>query len=56
MDQYDFFKQLLYINFFLKNTSFNTLKRVRVENEKRELGTPAIEHSLTRELPWDERW
>ena len=39
MDQFDFFKQLSYINFLQKNTLFSSLKSVRVEYQGEGLGT-----------------
>ena len=33
MDQYEFFKQFIYINILQKNTPFNSLGSVRAKNE-----------------------
>jgi hypothetical protein len=50
MDQYDFFKQLLYRFFFSKKTPFSSLKSVRMENKAEELGTGSNEQSLRASL------
>ena len=39
MDQYNFFKQLLYIIFLKKPVPFSNLKNVRMECERDVLGT-----------------
>ena len=46
MDQYAFLKQLLYRNFLQKNTSFSSLKNMRAEKERGELGTLCSAHQV----------